>query len=172
MKLGILSDTHNNLPYLQKALEWFEKQQVQALIHCGDLTSVEVAFHLAGWAGQAGEPRILCVFGNGDVSSGEIRSVLTAQNLENYAGMAYTGEIAGVPIAAAHGHVPGTLEELLRSGKYRYVFKGHSHRHQDEQVGATRLINPGSLGGMHPEPRQVCLLDLETGKVTFQVIAE
>lgn len=172
MKIGILSDTHNNTRNLQAALDVFEKREIHTLIHCGDLTSVEIAFQLAGWAGQVGCPRVICVFGNGDVTSGEIRSVLLAQNSDNYAGMAFTGEIDGVPLAAAHGHVPGTLEELVRSGQYRYVFTGHSHKHDDQRIGATRVINPGALGGLHREPRQVCLLDLETEKAEFEVIAD
>jgi predicted phosphodiesterase len=94
-----------------------------------------------------------------------------SQNAENYVGMVYTGRIDGVRIAATHGHLPGMLEELTRSGEYDYVFKGHSHQHKDERIGFTRLINPGALGGLHHEPRQVCLLDLESGKAEFIEIA-
>ena len=171
MKLGILSHTHNNIGNLQKALDLFEKQEVDTVIHCGDLTRVEVAFHLAGWAGQAGCKRVICAFGNGDIASGEMRSILLAQNPENYAGLVFTGEVDGVKIAAAHGHQPGVLEELVRSGQYSYVFKGHSHTHKEERIGPTRLINPGALGGMHREPRQVCVLDLESGKAKFEIVA-
>ncbi len=160
MKIGILSDTHNNLDNLEKALERLRQEGVTTLFHCGDLTDAKVARKLGGF-------HVICVLGNGDVASGEIRDALRELDSDNYVGMVYTGQINGTRIAATHGHVPGTLDELLHSEAYDYVFKGHSHRHQEKLVGFTRLINPGALGGLHVEKRQFCLLDLESGKAEF-----
>jgi putative phosphoesterase len=164
LKIGILSDTHNNLANLALALDLFEREGIDTLIHCGDFTGVEVAEKLAQF-------RVICVFGNGDFASGEIREVLMRQNVENYAGLVYSGNIGGARIAATHGHLPGRVEELVHSGEYDYVFKGHSHQHQDERFGFTRLINPGTLGGMRREERRVCLLDLDSGKADFRKIS-
>lgn len=160
MKIGILSDTHNNLPNLRSALDLFQRSGIDTLIHCGDFTGVEAAQALGGF-------RAICVFGNGDAASGEIRQALLAQNPQNYAGLVYTGELEGSRIAVTHGHLPGKLDELVHSGKFDYVFRGHSHRRTDERFGFTRLINPGALGGLHPEERSVCILDLHSGKVEF-----
>jgi uncharacterized protein len=160
MKLGILSDTHNNLANLQVALEQFEQEGIQTLIHCGDLTGVEVARRLAGY-------QVICVLGNGDIASGEIRSELLAQNPHNYVGLVYTGRIGNARVAATHGHLPGRVEELVHSGQYDYVFNGHSHQHKEELVGFTRLINPGALGGLHRDERHICLLDLDSGRARF-----
>lgn len=165
MKIGILSDTHNNLPNLQAALDRFRQQGIDTLIHCGDLTGVEVAQKMDGF-------RVICVFGNGDFASGEIRHMLLAQNPNNYAGLVYKGEIDGVRIAATHGHLPGAVEELRHSGEFDYVFSGHSHQHKEEQTGVTRMINPGALGGLHREARHVCLLDLNTGEAAFIKITD
>lgn len=165
MIIGILSDTHNNLPNLQAALDLFRQRGIATLIHCGDLTGVEVAQKMDGF-------RVICVFGNGDFATGEIRHVLLAQNPENYAGLIYKGEIDGVRVAATHGHLPGAADELILSGEFDYVFLGHSHRHKEEQAGATRIINPGALGGLHSEARQVCLLDLDTGEAAFIKITD
>jgi uncharacterized protein len=163
MKIGVLSDTHNNLQNLQAALGLFSRENIHTIIHCGDLTEVEIARAMQDF-------RVICVFGNGDIVSGEIRAALLEQNSENYAGMVYTGNINGARIAAAHGHLPGVVDELVHSGQYDYVFKGHSHRHADATTGFTRLINPGALGGVHVEPRQVCTVDLEAAKVQFYPI--
>ncbi len=160
MKIGVLSDTHNNIKNLQTALALFKGEGIETLIHCGDLTDVEIAHAMDGF-------RVICVLGNGDVASGEIRVTLLSQHPENYVGMDYTGRIGGARIAVTHGHLPGRVEELIHSGSYDYVFKGHSHRHQDERYGFTRLINPGALGGLHPEDRQVCIVDLDAGKANF-----
>lgn len=160
MKIGILSDTHNNLENLHIALAHFRSHQIDTIFHCGDLTGVEIAQAMA-------EFRVICTLGNGDIASGEIRHTLMAQNPQNYAGMVFEGNIGGARIAATHGHLPGRVEELVHSGKYDYVFKGHSHQHKDEKYGITRLINPGSLGGLWRESRYACLLDLDTGKAEF-----
>ncbi len=164
MKIGILSDTHNNLPNLRTALDLFEKEDIDTLIHCGDLTDGDIARAMEGF-------RVICVLGNGDIASGEIRDVLLAQDTQNFVGLVYTGRIGEARIAAAHGHLPEQVETLLHSGEYDYVFKGHSHRHKDEQVGFTRLINPGALGGLRPEDRRLCILDLESGRAKFYIIA-
>jgi uncharacterized protein len=163
MKIGVLSDTHNNLQNLRAALDLFRKENIDTIIHCGDLTGVEIAQGMQGF-------RIICVFGNGDIATGEIRAVLLAQDRENYAGMVYTGRIGGARIAATHGHLPGAVDELVHSGEYDYVFKGHSHQHKDETVNFTRSINPGALGGLHREARQVCIVDLDAAKVVFHYI--
>lgn len=160
MQIGILSDTHNHIANLKIALALFEQEGVTTLIHCGDLTGVEVARMMAGF-------RVICVFGNGDLASGEIRQVLLAQNPESSAGLVFSGRIEGMRIGATHGHLPGRVEELVHSGQHDYVFTGHSHQHRDERVGFTRLINPGALGGLRREDRQVCLLDLDTGQAKF-----
>lgn len=161
--LGILSDTHNNLPNLQKALDIFRGEGATTLIHCGDLTSPETARYLEGF-------EVHLTFGNGDYASGEILTVLREMNWRNTAGMTYTGEFEGARVAATHGHVPDLLNGLITSGHYDYVFRGHSHRHKDERRGSTRVINPGALGGLHPEDRQVCILDLKTGEARSVVI--
>lgn len=165
MKIGILSDTHNNLKNLQTALEHFHNNEIDTLIHCGDLTGTEAAQAMVGF-------RVICAFGNGDVASGDIRKSLLEQNPDSYAGLVYKGRIGGARIAVTHGHMPSLLEELLRSGEHDYVFKGHSHQHKEEMIGFTRLINPGALGGLHREPRQICILDLDSGKTNFILIAE
>jgi uncharacterized protein len=165
MKIGVLSDTHNHLPNLRAALDLFRKEDIDTLIHCGDLTNVETARTLQGF-------RVIFAFGNGDILSGEIRAALLELNPENYAGSVYTGRIGGARIAAAHGHQPGMVDGLIRSGDYDYVFTGHSHRRQDDIYGFTRRINPGALGGLRRDDRQVCVVDLATAKVKFLKIPQ
>lgn len=160
MIIGILSDTHNNSASLRAALEVFRAEGVITLIHCGDVTTPEM---LAG----LGEFRVHLAFGNLDFASGEMLQTLQSLHPKNSAGMVFSGVIGGVPVAAAHGHLREMLDPLVESGHYAYVFHGHTHRHRDTLRGRTRLINPGALGGMQRETRQVCILDLESGIARF-----
>lgn len=163
MRLGILSDTHNNLANLHAALEILRHEQVSTLIHCGDLTDVETALQLA-------EFRIICTFGNRDWNASEIKQNLLYFRADNYSNFFYQGELGGVKIAATHGHMRSTLENMIQSDQYAYVFHGHSHMRRDERVGTTRVINPGALGGVKHEARSFAILDLDTGKLDFHLI--
>jgi len=160
MQIGILSDTHNNIENLQAALQIFRKNNLFTIFHCGDMTRVEVVPLLDGF-------RVIYLVGNSDVLWGEIRRSLLELNPESYGDLIFTGEIDGVKIAAAHGHLDGVIEGLVRSGEYDFVFCGHSHRHNEVYVGKTRLINPGALGGLKVEPRSICQLDLDSGLAKF-----
>jgi putative phosphoesterase len=163
--LGVLSDTHNNILNLRKALEIFQQRGVRTLIHCGDVTTLETLEWLV-------EFRVIYVFGNGDRTSGELRDMLLRYDPTNYGGLGFGGEIGGVSIAATHGHLSGAVDTLARSGKYDYVFHGHSHRRSDERVGRARVINPGALGGVHREQRSCCLAHLDSGDIEFILLPE
>lgn len=160
MRIGILSDTHNNLPNLRSALARLRRENVDTLFHLGDITRPETARELGGFW-------VIHLVGNGDYLSGEIRRVLLELNPENYSGMVYTGQIGGAAFAATHGHLAGKVDALVASGRYDYVLHGHSHRRKDQAHGATRILNPGGLGGLKPQERSFILLDPERNEVAF-----
>jgi putative phosphoesterase len=163
MKIGLLSDTHNHLTNLQKALATFQLENITHLVHCGDLTAPETAAALGGF-------QVIHVVGNGDFPSGEIRRILLDLNPLNSSGIQYTGEFEGVPIAAVHGHQPHQVDSLVASGQYRYIFTGHSHRKSDKTRGSTRILNPGALGGLKSEEWSACIFDLGIGQARFFTI--
>jgi hypothetical protein len=165
MKIGILSDTHNNQDNLRRALDIFRSEGVTTLIHCGDMTSAETAAMLTGF-------HIIHVTGNMVRGPAAIRRALLAINPDNYSGASYSGQLAGVWLAVAHGHVPEKLDQFVADGRYAYLFYGHTHRRQNELVGQTRIINPGALGGMWYEDRSICLVDLVSSDIRFVKVAE
>jgi putative phosphoesterase len=160
VKIGIISDTHNQLDNLRAALAQLKTEGVGLLIHCGDATRVEMVQELAGF-------KVAYLFGNGDFASGEMAEVLRGMNSENYAGLTYTSHIDGVAIAATHGHMDGQVDQWLRSRRYDFVIQGHSHRRRDVRVGNTRHINPGALGGLQVEAQSFAVLDLQTHELKF-----
>ncbi len=163
--LGLLSDTHNNLRNLRAALQVFRAEGVTRLIHCGDLTGPDLAEELAGF-------EVNYLEGNMDTNRAAIAAGLRKMNPANHALDTFTGEIGGVLVGATHGHVPRAVEKLARSGRYAWVFHGHTHRRRDERVGGTRIVNPGALGGLKPEPRSICLVDLAKGEARFVIIGD
>ncbi|MFH0856920.1 MAG: metallophosphoesterase family protein, partial [bacterium] len=45
-------------------------------------------------------------------------------------------------------HFPREAKDLAESGKYDFVFYGHTHKPWEEMVGKCKMLNPGTLAGM------------------------
>ena len=165
MLIGILSDSHDNVANLRRALALFRQQGVTLLFHCGDMTSVATARELDGF-------QVHYVTGNMDLHPVQLRQALLRLHPDSSAAQSYAGTLANRRIAALHGHEYGKLAEFVENGRFDYVFHGHTHRRRDEIIGQTRVINPGALGGARHEPRSVCLLDLTSGAAQFLTINE
>jgi len=153
MRIGILSDSHEELHNLDQALTIFREHEIETVIHCGDITTPRTAARLKGF-------RVIHVSGNMDRTDGGLRRALIDLNADNFSGHFFTGQLNGVWIAAAHGHQPHHLHTFIADGRYAYIFHGHTHRRRDEWVNKSRVINPGALGGRQPESRSVCIIDL------------
>lgn len=140
MKIMIISDSHDNLPNLEKAAAFAEKEGVKTLIHCGDIAAKEtMRFIKRNFSGK-----ICAVRGNAD---NEFEGLPETDRLE----------IEGIKIAVCH--YPVKARRLAENGKYDFVFYGHTHRPWAEVLGKTVLANPGPLDNTYNNP--TCAL-LET----------
>jgi len=159
VKIGIISDTHDNVSDLEAALEVLRVEGVTKILHCGDVCGPDIIQALAGfgvWIAQ----------GNMD------RHLGLAQAIEETLGcgrLAWLHEptLDGHLVAMIHGDNEQVLGSLITSGKYACVFHGHTHRRRDQMVGRTRVVNPGALGGVRWQRRSFCILDLTTGENRF-----
>ncbi|UJH68319.1 YfcE family phosphodiesterase [Allomuricauda sp. SCSIO 65647] len=144
MKTTIISDIHDHVWNLQKALERPELQATEALICCGDLCSPFIIKLL----GQGYGNPIHIVLGNND---GDVASIVkVAQNFSNIHihGEYFRGDLGGISVAA--NHYPEKARSLAENGGYDVVCYGHNHiLLADEMVGDTLLINPGAIMGYH-----------------------
>lgn len=155
MKLGVLSDTHEDVANLKRALEEYRAQNITQVIHCGDMTTAGTARNLEGF-------EVIYVDGNMDQDLPEIYRTLRDLSPHSVVLPTYEGEIAGISIGVTHGDNENELRRLIDSGKHRFVFHGHTHRRRSETQGDTRIYNPGALGGLQFESRSYSILDLET----------
>lgn len=163
MRLAVLSDTHNHTANLKSVVERLRQENIDTVLHCGDLTDLNTALLLA-------EFRLIVTFGNGDWNANQIRQNMMYYRSDNFGGIVYRGELDGVQIAATHGHLEGVIENLVDCREYAYVFYGHSHRRKDQMIHSTRLVNPGALGGLHAEKRSFVILDLQSGDLDFHLL--
>jgi putative phosphoesterase len=155
MKLGILSDTHNDVDNTEWALDILRERGAERLIHCGDLTTPRIVALFDGW-------RVDFVFGNMDKKRGSLEEAVDALPSASI-GEVFEADLDGTRIAAYHGHDEDRLYGLIYQGGYDVVLHGHTHRRRDDRVMGTRVINPGALGGTRHERRSLCVLDLGNG---------
>lgn len=157
MLIGVISDSHDNLANIRRALTLFREQGVELVLHAGDFVSpfVAEAFRQAGL-------RVVGVFGNNDGDKLYLR--------ERFAGM---GELHFGPHELELGgrrivlmHEPRALEALVASGRYDLVLYGHTHK-AEVREGKPLVINPGELGGWLTGRATCALVDLPTLRAEF-----
>jgi hypothetical protein len=152
--IGILSDSHDNMEAIKKAVEFLNSAGVELVIHAGDLIAPFTAREY-----KKLKAKFVGVFGNND---GE-RKGLTAKfselgaSLEDIVEMDYKGK----RIAVYHGTLGAVTDALIRSGKYDVVITGHSHDAEIREENGTLMINPGEVCGYLTGKKTLCLLDLE-----------
>jgi putative phosphoesterase len=157
MRIGIISDTHDRLERTIEAVELLRAEGAEALIHCGDLTGVEIV------AACNLRP---CYFVLGNNDADNVPALRAA--IEEAAGvcLGWGGEVtlADKRLAVTHGHLHSDVRRLLAL-KPDYLFSGHSHVMSDSRTGSTRRINPGALH--RASEYTVAILDLETDELRF-----
>ncbi len=139
MLVGILSDIHDNISALQKAL--IGLQSAEALLCCGDLCSPFVINAL----GNGFSKEIHIVFGNND---GDLFRM--TQNSRAFSQMHLHGEMAELDLGGHRfgmNHYDTIGRVFADSGRYDVVCFGHNHQFEISQVDNTTLINPGEILG-------------------------
>lgn len=155
MRLGILSDTHDELHRTRLAVQILAEAGAGALVHCGDVTTPPV---LAACA------VLPCwfVFGNHDADAvphlrrGGVEAGVVC--LE-WGGVV---EFAGRRVGVTHGHLTSDVRHVL-AGRPDYLLTGHTHAPSDRTDGTVRRINPGALH--RADAFTVALLDLVSGEL-------
>jgi len=148
MKIAILSDIHDHVWNLKKALHTEALQETEALLFCGDLCAPFV-IHLLG-EGYAKPIHLVLGNNDGDVAA-IIRNVAQYPHMQLH-GEYYRGELGEKTIAM--NHYPDKARELAEAGIYNIVCYGHNHTLNEEKAGPALLLNPGPIMGYHGGRRE------------------
>lgn len=140
MKIGVISDIHDNVWKLESALKTL-RERADVLLCCGDLCSPFVIFQLA----RGFSAPIHVVFGNNDADLFRITRNAAAFPHVALHGELYRGTLDGKRIAM--NHYPEIARGLALSGEYDIVAYGHNHLHDIETVNGVLLVNPGPIMG-------------------------
>ncbi|MDD4306092.1 MAG: metallophosphoesterase [Methanosarcina sp.] len=152
--IGIISDSHDNMNALWKAVEFFNERGVKAVLHAGDLISPFTAR-----AFKELKPKLYFVFGNNDGDR-----VTLIKRLEEI-GATSCGDfgdltIDGLHIALLHGTNEALVKAIAKSGEFDVVIRGHTHEPNVKIIEGVPVINPGESSGVLSGKSTVAILEI------------
>lgn len=136
MLVGIISDTHDNMPALHRAVEILTGRGVEHVLHAGDFCSPFTFRALKN---------LKCdftgIFGNND---GE-RVLLQKLSNSRIFTQPHILELAERKIVIMHEHQ--VVDALADSSHFDLIVYGHTHTPDIRKQGKTLIVNPGELSG-------------------------
>ena len=148
--IGIMSDSHDNVPAVKQAVRLFNETLCALVIHAGDFIAPFSAREL----GILRCP-VKAVFGNCDGEKKGLEKAFSA-----------FGEIKEAPLIFSFAnlrflvtHIDGPVDSYLSSNQYDVIVFGHTHKPNIQQKKETLLVNPGETGGWVSGKSTVSLLD-------------
>lgn len=153
LKIGLMADTHDNLRATERAVELFNTEEVEHVLHAGDLVSPFVVDKLSNL-----ESKLHFVWGNNEGDRLHIRAKLEEIGVRPLGEMASL-KLGGRRIALLHGVHEEVVDALAESQKHDVVVRGHTHRPEIRENPL--VINPGAASGYLSDRQTVALLDTE-----------
>lgn len=161
MRIGVVSDTHNNLLNVQKIVELFNRLDVDRVVHTGDITqakTLEVFAHLS--------VPLHGVFGNNDL---ERASLDAAVNRHGFQFVDPPLQLDWHNRQIVIVHDPKALEGLTQAS-WDIALHGHTHLKTILYEENRLTFNPGECAGMiegYNAIGVVNLADLDTEIINF-----
>ncbi|MDW8029745.1 MAG: metallophosphoesterase [Armatimonadota bacterium] len=158
MKVGIMSDSHDHLENIRKAVEAFNSAKVRYVLHAGDFVAPFVANEL-----QKLNCPLLGVFGNNDGERIGLQNRFKSFGAEVKVQPAFI-ELEGKKFVIIHEH--DLSDALAESGKFDVVVYGHTHNLDIRKASnGCLIVNPGEVCGWLTGKSTVAILDTETMEV-------
>ncbi len=173
MKIGIISDTHDDIDNVQNAIEIFREEKVDWIIHAGDFIFPGVIDEFKKLKNELPLCRMIGVLGNND---GE-KLMLLKKFME--LGGKLEGEfddtvIDGLRFGIYHGTSEKLREAAIKSGIYDVFIHGHTHKRREDKIGQTLVLNPGtahkkikSASGLFEEEGGIMIFDTQTKEYKY-----
>lgn len=149
-----MSDTHDRLDAVEKAISFFNTREVTDVLHAGDLVSPFVVPLFTKL-----KAKLHYVWGNneGDHDYITVRFAdIGLRPLGDFAAL----QLGGKKIALLHGTHEEIVDLLVKSGAYDLVVRGHNHKAEIIE-GDTLVVNPGETCGYLSGRQTVALIDLD-----------
>ena len=153
MLVGVVSDTHNNIKNIKKIICLFNEEQVDLVIHTGDISKASTLKIFS----NLNSP-LVGVFGNNDRIEEGLKEVCEECNF-NFQEPPLSLTLKNRKIAVFHE--PELIEEYIKDHQdIDLILHGHTHRHKEEITDGTIYFNPGESAGSIKGKSAIGLIDI------------
>ena len=150
MKIGIIADTHDRLEKIEKAVAFFNSNELDLVVHAGD--------YIAPFTARVFEDlqiKMAGIFGNND---GDKQGLVKAyKDIMRIHEPPYYFKAGKKSIAVVH--LDNNLDELLQ--KNDIVIYAHTHQYSITKENNALLINPGECCAYLSAMSSVVILDTD-----------
>jgi uncharacterized protein len=157
MRLGVISDTHGQVQLTRLAVRMLESLEVDVVLHCGDIGSMEVVELFSAWPTHF-------VFGNCDENLDAFAAAISKTG-QTCHGLFGELEFDGVKVALLHSHERRRFRQAIDGGQYGLVCYGHTHVAAIDRHGDTVVLNPGAI--YRASPHSIAVVELPTVEATI-----
>ncbi len=164
MKIGIISDSHDDVENVQESINIFNRNDVEYIIHAGDYIFPGIIKEFV-----KSNAKLIGVLGNND---GEINGITKSFKDINGELKGEIGEIEidKIKFGIYHGTKLEIKKNIVKSQKYDILVCGHTHIQEPKNSGKisittnlrTFVLNPGSL---HRKSNSISKSFEEVGKI-------
>jgi len=156
MLIGVISDTHDNLPMIEKAIKKLNEEKVNLVLHAGDYIAPFVIPKF-----KALNAKLIGVFGNNDGDHEFLKKRFSECPNCEIRGRFAEIDAEGFKIALLHGDETDLLEALINCEGFDAVVYGHAHATGVRRKGKTLIVNSGEVCGYLTGKYTLALLDTE-----------
>jgi len=165
MRIAIVSDSHDNIPNIDKMLAFCKKEKIETMIHCGDVCAPDTLKYLAdNFTGE-----IWWTSGN---VHGELDLMIDFQKKLSKLHYVKDGSLISIPnvvLKIGITHYPDVAKKLAADNDLDFVFHGHTHQPWEAIVGNCKVVNPGTLAGMFNKAT-FAVLNTETKNLELKLL--
>lgn len=160
MKIGLISDSHDHLDNIRKAVDIFNKEDIDFLVHCGDFVAPFVVRPFEGLNDKIKNGNFIGVHGNNDGEILGLKNILG--KICDIKGHEAIVEIDGKKIYVSHMPIPTVIKSLAISNQFDIIASGHTHQAKIEKIGSTLVVNPGEACGWLFGKATIMIVDLDS----------
>jgi hypothetical protein len=154
MLVGLISDTHDNLPMVEKAIKRLNEEKVGLVLHAGDYVAPFVVPKFKDL-----QAKLIGVFGNNDGDHELLKKRFSENKNSEIRGSFAEVKVDNLKIALLHGSEEELLGALIESESFDVIVHGHMHKADVYRKGKTLIVNPGEVCGYLTGKSTIALLD-------------
>ena len=153
MKIGVVSDTHNNLRNIEIIINLFNDIKVPIVIHTGDISNANTLEQFSSLNSE-----LIGVYGNNDRNEPGLKEVAQKHNFQF---QDPPRRLSLLDKEIVIFHEPDDIDQYLSENQFiNVVLYGHTHRYENKTKNGILYFNPGESAGMQKGSNAIGILDL------------